>query len=461
MSKNCEYRTYDIDGHGNFVIEYGYWLDEHQYDYRGDSSGSQRKWIVVKDPLECQSSPSPPSSSSSSSSASSSSSSNPNELQSLGTDYETNGPSGAPKVLAFIHSNSNGISLSFYVLIQSRVPVSRGNKYDGSSIGGTVISWNYVGLFDYVLLSGADDDAAIKTRFLRREIQIAATTKGTTNFDVETFFYNNQTTKSNVLGIVFGIIAFDKGPEITFEELKKYGNNRDGRTRTWIVPVKLSNPRCIYVDKKNQSEIPRYLTYQEEKALSIDYVNKRRQIEPEHAKLTNQNESLKKQNIDLQAKITQIETDRKSKIEKRRWFNKATKIANYIASSDYTTADNLLKQYREELTKNQKTIEENDNKMRAMVSELQSIADSINRQPKPPTIYFGSNHNFDMKPTFFINPDFSPSSLVRLVHDFVRPESRGGRKNKSRKSKKSIKIKKRYIQTRKYTNKNRRRSYRH
>jgi hypothetical protein len=437
MSK-LETRTYDIDGRGNWVTEEGYWVQNTTQDRDGvrEIEGTHWEKAPSKTP----------------------------EKQSLGKEYETNGPSGAPKVLALVHSTStSNISLSFYILqktyesSQQSYVSQRDAVTDGPPSYSSAIRWIYVDLFEYIYIGALKED--IPGRFSKSGL---AATQDTNIFKVETFFYSSFRIKEKQLGPAFAIIAFDKEEDIMIDELiAKYGKlNRDANDA--VVPVKLLNPRCIYVyDKKKKSEIPLYPTLQEEKESSTRVAKKRSELMPEYTRLREENQLLLDTNNNkLQLEIDKIAAEGKNmmdKISKKRFFRDST-LEKWQKSPKNLLNESLMKEYKEKQIENQKKIKDNTAKIQAMIDELNALI--LAEKGNPPTIYVTRNMGHTGKiPIFFIDPDFSPSSLVRLVYDAAK--STGGRKHKSRKSKKSIKIKKGYIRSRKYTNKYRRRSYRH
>lgn len=415
------------DLRGGFYDELGKWSNVMDYDQQGNELGFKRVWTKYEPPLP--------------------------ELQSLGSDYETNGPSGAPKVLAFVHNNNRNISLSFYILKKSSVRATNGSSQDQREAVTNpqqqntkyVTRWEYVDLFGDVYFTGSGDDThnnTITTRF-NDSHGVNATNGTSTSFDVGQFFMVNKFDIKLELGPAFAIIAFDKGTEITFEESEKYEvSNRRGRNM--LIPVKLSNPRCIYVQKEQARSIPKYLTYQEETALITQMTQKKN----EYLKKKSENDQANK---NLESEIRKIEEKREKKIgeiNKERLF-KETKIQKYKSSAEYLNDESLIKEYKEKIA-------ENNKELTRIVDEFQGINQQLNR---PPTIYKGNGSR--EAPIFFINPDFSPSSLVRLVYDSATSSSRGGRTHRFRKSKKSMKIKKRYnIRSRKDSKKYRRHSYR-
>ena len=439
-----ESRTYDIDGHGNMVTEEGYWVQNTINDRGEEHEIDGVHW--VKAPSKTP------------------------EMKSLGKEYETNGPSGAPKVLALVHSTStSNISLSFYILQKSYESSQQGYVSqrdvvtDGAPSYSSSIRWKYVDLFRFIWVGALRED--IPGRFSESSNSGLRATQDSNIFNVETFFYSSFRTKEKELGPAFAIIAFDKEEEdIKIDELiEKYGKiNRDGNDA--VVPVKLSNPRCIYVHSaKKQSEIPKYPTFQEEKGTSNTIAKRRSELMPEYTRLTDENKLLRdKNNNKLQLEINKIAAEGKAMMDKiytQRFFKDST-WEKWQKSPKNLLNESLMKEYKEQQIANQKTIQDNTAKMQAMIDELNAmiLAAKINQ----PIIYAYRNYGHTGKiPIFFIDPDFSPSSLVRLVYDAAATKSTGGRKNNSRKSKKSIKINKGYIRSRKYTNKNRRRSYRH
>ena len=414
------------DLRGGFYEEHGRWSEVMDYDQQGNKLGMKRVWTKYIPPLP--------------------------ELQSLGSEYETTGPSGAPKVLAFVHKNTGQISLSFYILKKSSVRATNGSSQDQREAvtnpqheaTKNVTRWEYVDLFMDVFFSGSDDDTHNQTITNRFDHShgVNATEGTSTRFDVAQFFMVNKFDVKSGLGPAFGIIAFDKGGEITFEESKKYDeSNRRGRYM--VIPVKLSNPRCIYVEKEQARTIPKYLTYQEETAL----ITQKKQQENEFLKKRSENDQTNK---NLEGEIEKIEKKREEKIGEinKETLFKGKKIEKYKSSAEYLNDESIINEYKEKMAENKKKLTE-------MLTEIQRINQKLNR---PPTIYRGNSSK--PTPTFFIDPDFSPSSLVRLVSDSAAATSRGGRTHKSRKSKKSMKIKKRYIRSRKHSKKYRRHSYR-
>lgn len=505
------------------------------------------------------------------------------------TKYINEGPEGAPKVLATVHIAYprgylkdpsvpiGSFVLSFYKL-QFRKEHTKGNN-----------KWVYTKLFTRIEVNENSD---IETRFekeLPESQEFLANSDDDYKFNPEDFLkrINKQSEVSesgipegnkdvNHIGDAFALIEFDcdNFNLVDKDSLKKYRLN--SIKSLWIVPVKLLNPRVIFIHKETLcyalSEIKHghlrdpcdeyQLTkrfdmyespnqFQEIKRakarfneLKNDYLNikkstdtslnelvlESKQIEENIKKIAAEYDEKKGETwvitlkkidtqalrIELTKKIKKREQILNEILNEGRTGNffqrntpqqyrdyKANKEANsFMSEKDYNDAklkvseiDKIIIPEIEELEKKAKepedklydslrdirsSFKQNKDKQTSITEEFNKnpivieylklenlITEHIKRIKRPYIFYSYDNINFDFS-DFFIDPDFSESSLIGLVWEDlkisegfdkgVRPK---GGKRRSTKSKKSMKSKRtKRTQYLKHTKKYRRRSHR-
>ena len=287
----------------------------------------------------------------------------------------------------------------------------------------------------------------------------------------------------------------------------------------WVVPVKLTNPRVIFSDRDALEYVINKIRTRKEALFngfqSQVQVQNMKHIRTRMAELKNDYDNIKKStddrtsplSIELRKKreeLSKLETEstKKSKehdelkqqIDKRdkilkegakgNWFDrnkmerfKKNDANKYMSEEAYNTAktkeDELNKTLLESAYSKQeliKQINDIDSEINKVESELLGnpiVVEYLNLQKelsevmpkKQPYIFYGYNYLRNQQPVFFIDPDFTSSSLIGLVRDeFLK--SKGG-KRRSTKSKKSMKSKRtKRTQYLKHTKKYRRRSHR-
>ena len=429
-------------------------------------------------------------------------------------NYETNGPTGAPKVLAAVHVAHKQIKwpkIGPYVPAGSFVLAFYKLQFRSKDR-----RWYYTRLFNEVSVKNDSDIATRFDRPLSENDEFIANYeeygKNANSFLADDFlqslFQSSQVTAmpgekrdTTYIGRPIALIGFDCADfNIKYETMTTYPQNTSGGMT--IVPVKLSNPRVIHVSKNsltyvlNMLDIDSNMKYLFQTAsLSPDEINEIEEqkhllteLKKEADELTNKtNEQLKAIDQDLvkidnQLKTAEIKANEsKKKIDEREqieqkgknWHTvlKETKLeqaAKFLPPDEYETAkqnvenfENLKKRNEELINKRSDVI--NGFQQNEKVKQYRELAAKIQTSQKNPVlIFYGytqlKNPN---QPKFFIDPDFTLNGLIYLVSTrFSNPQGGKRKSKKSIKYKKSMKAKRTIKRIRKQTKKYRRRSHR-
>jgi len=409
----------------------GSWEEFDDYDYRGDYVGKVKRFVPK---------PVAP----------------PPDLISLGQKYEQEGPKGAPKIIAFLAKNEHkkikncDFAFAFFILqqgndiadqspqtyVDQRELVSNPGAYQRRN-QSVVVRWHYVSLFNWVYQSPSEN--TFQTRFKdNKKLKIS---DSDTVFDPESFFYQHKNDAINYdFGRAFALIAFDFWEDVSADvfNLKYSKTNKTGR---YIVPVNLSNPRCIYVnqniiDCKLLAGFSSFDEYNNLMHLYKEVISPDKQSEINAMKLLLNQLLQNKQMIEKKIKQT-IESRSKINLFKPKSWNESGR-KNSI--NKYTNADYFsLAQMNEQ-------IEIIDSKIKEYVDLRTQLEQKILRNDAP-RIYIDDmsffHSNDDINIQFFIDPNFNKGSLIRLVYEACAKATRGGkRNNRSQKKKKQGKNKK-------------------
>jgi hypothetical protein len=179
---------------------------------------------------------------------------------------EIDGPIGAPKALAVVVLKDKNYKFAFYKLQKENISIQTGGEAGHDGISGTRTYkdvWVYVPLFMPRYFDDEHKPHIDMTGTLSIVLDDSA-------FDVNRFMMTAVRYDEN-LTTPIALISFDMGDNITYEELERYQGTNFKFTR-WITPVKLSNPKCFYVDNERcQMIIPSDI---ESKKVEIDTLNK-------------------------------------------------------------------------------------------------------------------------------------------------------------------------------------------
>jgi hypothetical protein len=363
----------------------------------------------------------------------------PSDLKTLGNDYETNGPTGAPKILALLHlvpkgsqivqaesAEINSLVLSFYRLTKSSdyVDKLKQREYDQHEQSDTkevqtVIRWKYTPLFIGISENQITGQSVIN----HTDLWVLEFGPEETVFNAEHFYLSNRTVLDKSVGPAVALISFDEDESerqsVTNVEVlsKQFPTNKDGNS--WIVPAKLSNPKCIHVHTNYCDNFRGYLSYKDEQAT----LAKMGQILADHSRKKTE---VADQNRRLDDEITQLQQKHDSKIKEIQHTNlsffKDRRIANrveqYKQSKEYKDE---IKQIQEKKTQKNK----NNEDLGQLVTQYKQEYDKI----KKPIVYYGVLYDLNPEIRFFIEPQFSEGSLVNLVNNKCITPSGGKRRN--------------------------------
>jgi hypothetical protein len=399
------------------------------------------------------------------------------DLPSLGANYETDGPSNAPKVLALIYLSpaKDTFNFAFYVLDKVNVDASeRHYQYGEESESQSVVRWKYFCAFDknfVVWLRQSEDEIldSINKRFKQKSGE------GVDVVDFVPKIFSREAAHSLKIDFnrTIAIIAFDKMEhDFTIVELKQLSKNISNGYFT--VPLKLTNPRCIYVNSDNirtnvntdainkltREEMPvetKSKLESEKKELTVKYD---RQVEAnkKHKQMKNEIEAIR---VKRETEINKIKSQsapwNRTKTSQEK-INASAADA-YKGTADYLKDESLIMEY-------EKQMQTDDKNTSTLNTALQSVLANIDSGNTSSDIFETAvyDRTDPPSPTYFVSdPQFTLKELITLVRtEYLKSQKdqKGGRKHKSHKSKKSMKVKKRYIHSRKHTKKYRRRSYR-
>ena len=193
------------------------------------------------------------------------------------SNYDTSGPSGAPQAVAFVLANNPNnyqYKLAFFKLYKKQIDTNTGAQRsymeNGSSGVETRVSWGYVALFSPMRIFN-DANADIVARFVTSQFLECGDSK---TFSAAEFF-NRAASSSNFnsIGTPIGLISFDMIDNInSMQLLSKYNqtNFKDGK---WVIPVTLSNPKCIHVRRDNCGLISGYTVAPNQNATDQDAID--------------------------------------------------------------------------------------------------------------------------------------------------------------------------------------------
>lgn len=232
------------------------------------------------------------------------------------SNYDATGPIGAPQALAFVlaqplQDKKYQYKLAFFKLYKKKINIitnantPRYHMENSSSGVETKLTWGYVALF--VTLSITHDDDGIKSRFSSSQFLECP--------DSQTFnagdFFRNATSSFQDIGTPIGLISFDMTDNITYEHLSQKYTATNFKNGKWVIPVRLSNPKCIYASNLNCGSMSGYTVAPNQNA-------------------TDQNATLERSNNcrkELNAVIVKAENNNKSS-----WFTfKKTRMAKIEA----------------------------------------------------------------------------------------------------------------------------------
>ena len=352
------------------------------------------------------------------------------------SQYDNNGPIGAPQAVAFVLAEQVNdkyqYKLAFFKLYKKQIDTNtatqRSNLENGSSGVETRDSWGYVALFSTMRIFGEDNDSSIKNRF-SNSVFVA--------YDKITFDASDLFTRANQnfnrIGMPIGLISFDMDHDISYADLintYQTTNLNDGK---WVIPVKLSNPKCIYVNKNNCGLISEYTV-----APKQDNTGKLKVLQDKlnmSNRCRNQFDSITKQaNANNKSTWFSIKTKRLAKIEAE--IKQALTNTDCANKADVTVNDNTVtitskyKSTYESPTELEKQIRSlNQQSQEQKLAQIQLVNFDVNQ----PNKQFTSHPNA----VFFINPDpqgMDLGNLVLLVANQCKSNSGGKRTLRKRRS---------------------------
>jgi hypothetical protein len=370
----------------------------------------------------------------------------PSALKTLGNDYETNGPTGAPKILALLHivdkdsnivqagsANSNSLVLSFYRLTKSsnNVDKLKQREYEDprepvSTVVRTVTRWKYIQLFN-----GMYEDEIISQTVNNGEgVTVLEFGPEETVFKAEDFFINNLKVLDKSVGPAVALISFDEDESerqrVTDVEVLKsqFAQNKDGIS--WIVPAKLSNPECIYVDKKyiGKCSLFDYLSYEDEqkiitemKEILTKYQNKKKEVDMLNKTL---NAEILELNSKHDAKFQEINSKKLYFLNQTR---KTKQIEDYKSTPEYKSETTQIQEKEAQQRNNKEELETLAIQYNSLYSRIRNL------KIKNPIVYYGLLFRINRDFRFFIEPDFSEGSLANLVYKkCISSSSSGGKR---------------------------------
>ncbi len=410
--------------------ELGYWEERDVTDNEGQPTGEKiRRWV----PQSFISS----------------------DLKTLGNDYETNGPTGAPKILALLHivdkdskivqaesAVPDSLVLSFYRLTKSsdNVDKLKQREYQDpsepvSTVVRTVTRWKYIQLFNRMY----EDEITGQTVNNESGRNVLEFGPEQTVFNPEYIFSMNWNVFcigiTPIVGPAVALFSFDEDESVrqhvTDVEVlnSQFPNNRDGNS--WIVPAKLSNPECIYVGTKYRGNCSLFDGFDEEKikATMNDIV---RQYTETTQKVKEKNDTVTRQ---LEGEIKEIESKHAAEIQKinDQNLNYLSKIRKERQVKGYTKKREYLNDLQHIINKKaeiQKQIDINNKEVIKLVNLYnQEKAKLAEIERKKPIVYYGLLFGIKRNIRFFIEPDFSEGSLVNLVYKkCINSRSSGGKR---------------------------------
>lgn len=410
----------------------GSWEEVDDYDYRGDYVGKVKRFVPK---------PIAP----------------PPDRFSLGQKYEQEGPKGAPEIIAFLAKNEHekikncDFAFVFFILqkgnviadqspqtyVDQRELVSNPGAYQRRE--QSVVRWHYVSLFNWVYDSPSKN--TFQTRFNEYNTKLKISDSDTV-FDPESFFYQHKDDAiSYEFGRAFALIAFDFWEDVSADVFNlKYAktNKTSGR---YIVPVNLSNPRCIYVNRniidcKLLAGFSSFDEYTKLMHLYEEVISPDKQSEMNAMKLLLNQLQQNKQIIEIKIKQT-IESRSRINLFKPKSWNESGRqnSINKYTNADYASLEQMKEQ-----------IEIVKTKIKEYMDLRMQLEQKLLRNDSP-RIYIDNMSFFhtedDIQMQFFIDPKFNKGSLIRLVYEECAKPTRGGkRNNRSQKKKKLGKNKK-------------------
>lgn len=384
--------------------------------------------------------------------------------QSDSAQAEIDGPIGAPKALAVVVLKDKKYKFAFYKLQKKNISIQTGGEAGSNfeRISGTQTYedvWVYVPLF---MPRYFDDEHKPKID-MTGTLSIALGDVHASTFNVDHFM--SAVRRDENLTTPIALISFDMGDNITYEELERYQGTNFKFTR-WITPVKLSNPKCFYVDNERcqmviQSDI-------ESKKVETDTLSLNKTISEMQPNVITWNKTI--------ADMNKLFEDEKMKVLKQvedankpTFFSIKNKRLAKIAKEQQERVTELHKKYLPKIkdaTEALAKFSQFTAKKNSLDTQIRAINQPIG---KSDIINFGSDH---VNPIFFIDsPEMSKNRLLLLVADeckkskgavaaaaaggkcrkytLQRRRNRGVKKtiNKNKKNKKysSIRIRRKYI----------------
>ena len=316
---------------------------------------------------------------------------------------ETDGPIGAPKVLAVVVLKDKNYKFAFYKLQKKNISVQTGGQAGEYDSGTQTYKdvWVYVPLFVPRYYDDEHKPQIDMTGALSITLDASA-------FDVDNFMMTAVRRDEN-LTTPIALISFDMGDNITYEDLERYQGTNFKFTR-WITPVKLSNPKCFYVDNKRcQMIIPSDIG---SKKVEMDTLNKTiSEMQPNAITWTKTIADMNKLFEDEKVTVLkQVEDANKPTFfsNKKKRLAKIAKEQQERVTEAYNKYLPKIKEATDALTKFSQVKAEKD----SLDTQIRAVSQPIG---KLDIINFGTDH---VNPIFFIDsPEMSKNRLLSLVAD--------------------------------------------
>jgi len=394
-------------------------------------------------------------------------------LKTLGNDYETNGPTGAPKILALLHIVSqdssivragsavaNSLVLSFYRLTKCEDDVNKLNRqytHQRDAVSQevrTVIRWKYVQLF----INMFEDEITGQTDNKVSGRTVLEFGSDQTVFNPEYIFSKNWNVLGRSVGPAVALISFDEDESKRITDVtvlrEQFPNNKDGIS--WIVPVKLLNPKCIHVGTNYRdngcSLFHGFDGFDEEKnimrATIEDIVRKHTETKQKKDTLEGEIEKIESKH---EAEIQKINDQQLNYLDK---FRKERQVKKYKKTTEYSDDLETIKNKKDEIDKNNRHLIQLVNQYNQEKAKLAEI------DRKKPIVYYGVLLDINRSIRFFIDPQFSEASLVNLVYQECMKSKSGGKRRNNNKNNCYLKFRKTKRKNAKPLRKNTKKYYR-
>ena len=349
------------------------------------------------------------------------------------SNYNDTGPIGAPQAVAFVLAEQVNdkyqYKLAFFKLYKKQIDTNTGAQRsymeNGSSGVETRVSWGYVALFSPMLIFNGDAD--IVARFVTSQFLEYGD-------DNKTFSAAELFTRANAnfqgIGIPIGLISFDMIDDVAYEQLLKYSSTNFKNSK-WVIPVKLSNPKCIHVRANNCRLISGYTVAPKQNATDQDAIDTLKQniAISEACKSALSMAILKAENNNKSSWFTFKKT-REAKIKAE--INAALASPNMqgcVTTAGVDTSNDTIDTMQSKFSNTHAILSKqlSTNSKQQTPTQIQLVNYDVNE----PTKKFINHPNA----VFFIDPDpnMDLGNLVLLVANECKPKSNVGGKRTLRK----------------------------